>query len=206
MYHACPSGCQSWACPSADLSSRCGPAGCLAEWQAASGMKNFLHAQQVCAVPLVQLHRMSVSSCPYVMPQSCSLRCDFLLARSVWRLLNPCLQCGHGSAVMLSLGLWIAHLSQGARATAGKWDSVHWETWELIWYSVLCACSGSCAYRNSRPAFCKTNPWRMGLQVFFAKEYVHLQDFFLQDHIPCDCNIHLQPFLKMLLAKAAYKV
>lgn len=46
----------------------------------------------------------------------------------------------------------------------------------------------------------------MGLQVFCAKEYVHLQDFSLQDHFPCDCNIYLQPFLKMLLAEAACKV
>lgn len=189
MYHSCPSGCQSWACPSADLNSRCGPAGCLAEWQAENGLKNFLRAQQVCAVSLFQLHMMSVTSCPYRMPQSCSLRCDILLACLMWQRLNPCLHCGHGSAVMLSPVLWIAHFSQSTRAAAGRWESVHWETWGLIWCSVLSVCSDLCVYRDSRRAFCKTNPWRMGLQVFCAKEYVNLQDFSLQDHFPCDCSV-----------------
>lgn len=147
-----------------------------------------------------------VSSCPCVIPQSCSLRCDVLLGPLMLQLLNPCLHCGHGSAVVLSPVLWIAHLSQGTRATAGTWQSVQWATWELIWCPVLCAYSDLCAYRDSRPAFCQTNLCRMGLQVFCAKEYVRLQDFSLQDHFPCDCNVCLQPFLKMLLAKAAYKV
>lgn len=52
------------------------------------------------------------SSCPYVIPQSCSLRCDILLVLVMWQLLNPCLHCGHGSAEVLSPVLWTEHLSQ----------------------------------------------------------------------------------------------
>lgn len=69
-------------------------------------------------------------------------------------------------------------------------------------FSVLYICSDLCTYRDSKPIFCKTNPWRVGLQVFRAKQCVQLQGFVSQHRLPCGCNIHLLPFLKVLLAKA----
>lgn len=59
-------------------------------------MENSLPAQQVCAVSLVQPHMMLAGSSLYLLPQRCSLRCNFLLASGMRQLCNHCLHCQCG--------------------------------------------------------------------------------------------------------------
>lgn len=78
-------------------------------------MENFLPAQQVCAVSLVQPHMMLAGSCLYLLP----LRCKFFLASLMWQLQNHCLHCGYGfssNAFSRSLGcLFISRYKSNCR-------------------------------------------------------------------------------------------
>lgn len=143
-------------------------------------MENFLPAQQVCAVQLVQPHMMLGGSCLCLLLQKSSLRCHFLLASSVWQLWNRCLHCGCGlSSNAFSRSSDCSFLSR-YKSNCGEMGicSLNNLSIELA-SSALSVYPDLCAYRDSRPVFHKTNPWRMSLQVSCAKQWVQLQGFCL---------------------------